>query len=78
MAVHAALEPSDLLNKHAWLFCNGWVEESFDEIENIGDVDFRIRDERIRELRIDALSEIFTQRVFQGFWSFLSAEMPHG
>lgn len=66
MAVHAALEPNDLLNKHAWLFRNGWVEESFDEIENIEDMDFRIRDERIKELRIDALTEIFAERGFAG------------
>ena len=29
------LEPSDPLNKHAWLFRDGWVEESADEIEDI-------------------------------------------
>ena len=42
-AAYAALEPSDLLNKHAWLFRDAWVEESADEIEEIEEakIDFR-------------------------------------
>ncbi len=48
-AVYAALEPSDLLNKHAWLFRDGWVEESADEIEDIEKIDFRKRGGAHRE-----------------------------
>src|SRR5262249_33720144 len=40
---YVALEPSDILNKHAWLFRDGWVEESADEIEDIEKIDFRKR-----------------------------------
>lgn len=58
VAAYAALEPSDLLNKHAWLFRDGWVEESADEIEEIEEIDFHKRGERIQNLRTDALREI--------------------
>jgi addiction module HigA family antidote len=58
---YAALEPSDLLNKHAWLFRDTWVEESADEIENIEKFDFRKRQERIKSLRTEALREILAQ-----------------
>lgn len=57
-AVYAALEPRDLLSKHAWLFRNGWIEESADEIENIATIDFKKRDERIQKMRVDAMREI--------------------
>src|SRR4029077_12680623 len=39
-AAYAALEPSDILNKHAWLFREGWVDESAGEIEDIQKMDF--------------------------------------
>jgi addiction module HigA family antidote len=66
-AAYAALEPSDLLNKHAWLFRESWVEESADEIEeDVEKVDFRKREERINTLRSAALHEIQAQRGFAG------------
>ena len=60
-AAYAALEPSDILNKHAWLFREGWVEESADEIEDIEKIDIRKHEERVRNQRIDALREIKAQ-----------------
>jgi addiction module HigA family antidote len=63
---YAALEPSDLLNKHAWLFRDGWVEESADEIEDIENFDFRRQEERTNELRTEALREILVQRGLAG------------
>lgn len=63
---YAALEPSDLLNKHAWLFRDGWVEESADEIEDIEKIDFRKREEHIQGLRTEALREISKQRGLAG------------
>ncbi|WP_175710767.1 HigA family addiction module antitoxin [Burkholderia ambifaria] len=66
MTAYAALEPSDLLNKHAWLFRNGWVEESADEIEDIEKIDFHKREERVTRLRIAALREIVAQRGLAG------------
>jgi addiction module HigA family antidote len=64
-----ALEPSDLLSKHEWLFRQHWIEESADELHD-EEIDFRKREERISKLRIDALREILTQRGLQGVFEF--------
>jgi addiction module HigA family antidote len=69
-AVYEALEPADLLNKHKWLFRQAWIEESADEVQ---DMDFRKRGERISKLRTDALSEILSERGVAGILEF--AEM---
>ncbi|HRI91909.1 HigA family addiction module antitoxin [Accumulibacter sp.] len=66
VAAYAALEPSDLLNKHAWLFRDGWVENSADEIAGIEEIDFDKRDERIKNFRTDALREILRHRGLAG------------
>lgn len=63
---YAALEPTDLLNKHSWLFRDTWVEESADEIENIEKMDFQKREERIQRLRLTAMREILHQRGTDG------------
>ena len=69
---------SYLLNKHAWLFRDGWVEESADEIEDLEKSDFREREERIKNLRTGAFREILVQRGLSVFWSFLNAGKLHG
>lgn len=56
--IYTALEPSSLLDKHAWLFKSTWIEESADELENIESINYEDRDKRIREQRTDALNEI--------------------
>lgn len=56
--IYDSLEPSDLINKHEWLFRQSWVEESADEFDD-GDRDFRKRDERIKRLRSEALKAIY-------------------
>ena len=65
-AAYSALEPADLLNKHAWLFREGWVEESADEIEDLETIDFHKRDEWITNLRTEALRDIFEHRGLDG------------
>jgi len=60
--VYQMLEPSDLINKHIWLFRNAWIEESYDEIHGEEEFDYQKREERIAKLRIDALREIFEQQ----------------
>ena len=65
-AVYTALEPSNLLNKHAWLFNNSWVEWPADELEDIEKIDFRKSDEHIQNLRTEALCEIRQQRGVSG------------
>jgi addiction module HigA family antidote len=64
-AAYRILEPTDLLQKHLWLFRESWVEESADEMAD-EKFDFRKRDERIAELRTDALRQILTVRGRQG------------
>ena len=56
-AAYVALEPSDLLNKHEWLFRQTWIEESADDFED-EDFDYRKHEERTQKLRADALREI--------------------
>lgn len=60
--VYAALEPSNLTDKHAWLFKNSWIEESADELEDIDNLDFEERDKRIRDQRVAALQEIYEKQ----------------
>jgi addiction module HigA family antidote len=60
--VYAGLEPSDLLNRHAWLFRDTWVEESADEVEDIENINFQERVERMNKLRTNAIREIRDQR----------------
>lgn len=62
----SALAPSDLLNKHAWLFYKTWVEESADEIEDSAEIDYQKRDERIERMRVDAMREIRDERGLPG------------
>lgn len=64
--VYAALESSDVICKHFWLFRNHWVDESADEIEDIDTIDFNKRDERITNLRKEALREIFATKGVDG------------
>lgn len=59
--IHAALEPSNLLDKHAWLFKGTWIDESADELEDIQNIDYEERENRIRKQRTDALKEIHGQ-----------------
>ena len=65
-AAYAALEPSDILNKHAWLFRNGWVDESADEVEDIQNMDFKTREERVQNQRADAMREVLDQHGVTG------------
>jgi addiction module HigA family antidote len=62
---YAALEPTDLLNKHEWLFRKTWVEESADEMQE-EDFDYRKREERITKLRVEAIREVLAERDLSG------------
>jgi hypothetical protein len=64
-AAYRALEPSDLLSKHEWLFRESWLEESADELQE-EEIDFRKREERIKRLRTEALREVLAKRGLQG------------
>ena len=64
--IHAALEPSNLLDKHAWLFKGTWIDESADELEDIEKIDYEERETRIQKQRADALKEIHGQHGIAG------------
>jgi len=66
---YARLTPSDIVVRHQWLFASGWVEAS--QQETAEEVDWLDREERIRELRISALREIWQDREFEGVQSLL-------
>lgn len=55
-----ALQPVDLVLRHAWLFKQSWVDESADELEE-EDFDYRKREERVSKQRSEAMEEIIAQ-----------------
>jgi hypothetical protein len=59
------LRPGDPVTYHKWLFAQHWVEESREELED-GGFDFKKRDERIGKLRVEALTEIWKKKGFEG------------
>lgn len=65
-AIYAAMEPTDLVNKHEWLFRQSWVEESADEPDD--ELDFRKREERVEQLRVAALKEVFIEQGMDGIF----------
>ena len=64
------LLPRNLLIRHAWLFESHWVELPSDETEDEG-LDYEKNEERLRELRLDALREIWEVRGFSGVSALL-------
>ena len=52
-----ALEPKDLVYKHAWLFKNAWVDESYDALQS-KKFDYKKNEERVKSLRCSALEEV--------------------
>lgn len=66
------LEPTDLLNKHEWLFREHWVQTSADELHD-GEMDFEKREEHISQLRTEALQQILDVQGLAGIFDL--AEM---
>ena len=58
---YATLEPQDPVMRHRWLFATQWVDESADELED-DSLDYSARQDRIHELRLGAMKEIWTAR----------------
>ena len=54
--ISAALEPADLVWKHAWLFKEPWIEESWDDVRE--DWDFEAHEDRVRKLRREAVQQV--------------------
>lgn len=72
-----SLWPHDPVIRHGWLFADYWVQESVDEIED-EDFDYRKRYERIDRLRRDAMTEIWTERGFEGVIQLLAGSGAAG
>lgn len=69
-AALSALEPSDLVVRHGWLFADTWIEESRDELED-ENYNPQERELGIKALRISALKEIWGARGFEGLAKLL-------
>jgi len=55
--IFESLAPTDLIQRHRWLFAEHWVSESGDEIGD-GDFDYKRHEEHIDTLRRGAMTEI--------------------
>ncbi|WP_341703316.1 hypothetical protein [Ferrovibrio sp.] len=62
------LEPSDLCQRHKWLFDKHWIEFSADELED--GLDHNDRQKRTDEARVLALRQIHAERGIEGVFDF--------
>lgn len=58
------LEPDDVVHKNAWLFKQGWVPDSADEL--FGEPNFDAREKHIQALRTTAVQEVVAARDTEG------------
>lgn len=72
-----SLRPDDPVTRHGWLFASQWVQDSADEIEE-EDFDYKKRYERIDRLRREAMTEIWTERGFEGVKELLTGSGASG
>lgn len=70
------MEPTDAVNKHEWLFRQGWVEESADELSG-EELDFQARERRIEKLRFEALTEIAANNGLNGIFNLAMKGNSH-
>jgi hypothetical protein len=75
-AVYVSMEPTDVVNKHEWLFRQGWVEESADELSG-EELDFQARERRIEKLRSEALTEIAANSGLDGIFDLAMKGNSH-
>jgi len=66
-----SLRPLDPVLCHHWLFADQWVHESADEIGE-EDFDYHKPEERIDTLRREAMTQIWTERGFEGITRLLT------
>lgn len=70
------LQPRDSANRHAWLFAMHWIEAPDDEMEK-DEFDFAKHQEKIGELRINAMEEIWAERGFEGVVTLLAQSVAY-
>ncbi|MDO9481766.1 MAG: HigA family addiction module antitoxin [Hydrogenophaga sp.] len=63
-AAFKLLEPKDAVHKHAWLFKQGWVPDSADEL--LGEPNFEEREKHIQALRTTAVKEVVKTHGIEG------------
>ena len=66
-----ALAPGDPVVRHRWLFARSWVDFSADDLDD-ADLDFDEREQRIHELRTNAMAEIWSARGRDGIFALLA------
>ena len=66
-AVYFDLQPKDTLDRYEWLFRQGWVEELPGELEK-DEMDYQAHEQRVKQLRRDALSEILRDHGVSGIF----------
>ncbi len=71
------LLPDDPVIRHGWLFANQWIQESADEIEE-EDFDYQKRDVRVDRQRHEAMTEIWSERSFDGVKELLAGSGAPG
>lgn len=62
---YASLTPRDVVIRHQWLFAEHWLQESVEEMED-DRLDYRKREENVRNARVGALREIWNEKGFDG------------
>ena len=70
LKAYTHLMSRDPVIRHQWLFAKNWVDESAEEFED-EKFDYHKREEKIRKLRVAALTEIWTAQEFDGIKSLL-------
>lgn len=55
----------DPVVRHQWLFARHWVEESWEEIDD-DQIDWRKREEKITQQRMDAVAEVWSMAGYDG------------
>ena len=69
-AAYEKLKPRDPVIRHAWLFANPWIHPSNEEIDD-GDFDYTKHQEKISELRVEAMKEIWAECGLEGVIALL-------
>ena len=69
--LYEKLASRDLVRRYAWLFASPWVEYSADELDE-EDLDLEKREQRMHELRIRVMTEIWSSRGLDGVLALVS------
>jgi addiction module HigA family antidote len=70
--IYDQLVATDPVVRHQWLFARQWVEESWDEIQDV-ERDFRKREEKITKARAEAIAEVWKAAGYAGIFKLCQA-----